>query len=1038
MLTASCSSRNQETGNKVPRLINTKLVSDRGVGYVHGVVMLRLQNPPLLTTATKDENGKIIINEEHKNLIINEHQEILKNLKKISDKIQLVYSYKLSFNGVAVLVPAEHFDAVLNVQGTTGSQKRQPFTQIKSEEQLDLKNIKNQFSTITADFIGAKDHAFRGKGIKVAVFDTGIDYTHNMFNGPGTKESFTSVDPAKETSLFPNSKVKGGIDLVGEDFTPWSLHAPNAVPRIDNNPIDTSGHGSHVAGTIAGRGDGVNTHDGIAPEADLYAIKVFGSGGTGDDIVIAGIEWALDPNGDYDLSDKLDVGNMSLGAGYGHSYSYYSEAVKNASEAGFIIVTSAGNSGATPYIVGSPGTTTESVTVGASIGGMEYLWKMNGSRFEFASTSPLIVEQIEGTISTPIKDITPLKGELFFIGEAAEDLSPEMASKLNQKVALIDRGSVSFVDKLKRAKDAGAIGAIVVNNKPNDPAFTMGGEGNIDLPAIMITKEQGDVIKNQMQNDLVHVFLNHGDVVEKKEIIDTITGFSSQGPRLSDGLLKPEIIAPGYQVISAAVGSGNEQARLNGTSMSAPQIAGVMALLKESHPTQETKVLKSLLIGTAKTLKDESGKDYPISRQGSGRVQAGKAIASQIYATPATLSLGHINIVSKKTISRKVTFTNLSDQEKNYDIGFVHSEHVTVASKQSVTIAAKGETSVTFNITITKPTDVTSFKEFDILIKLMEQNEEVLRVPTLGIMKSVSNVEIKELDIQSTSVLDSDGALADLEIHNNSSNPATVELFNLIGFDKRKPHESGLFSYKNRSCDLAAAGYKIVDLNDTPTLQIAVKLHKMINVWDICEVSAQIDTDNDGEVDLELGGILSTGLSGLTELVSEKGHYSVLIDSKQSKEIRLEYEKLVRESEGTTTASTNYKEAVRGIYNMTVYNQSTVSIIEVPLSALNLKNKSLLNMKLATMSYHGENVESDDFFGIEEKWHTITVQEDSQGHVELPTTLSLAPQEKVKVTMRKGAGLHDLMALIPTNLSFGPKIEQNDQQIIIIKPRYVN
>lgn len=1034
LVIASCSKKTQE----IPRLINGNLISDRGIDYVQGVVMLRLKTPPLLATATKDVNGKIIINEDQKKLIISEHQEVLKNLKVISPDIELIYSYKLSFNGVAVLVPADLYDEVLNVKGTTSAQKRQPFTHIKSELTTNTSNKTNKFSSITADFIGAKDHSFRGKGIKVAVFDTGIDYTHSMFNGPGTSEAFKSVDPTKASPFFPNSKVKGGIDLVGENFTPWSVHAPNARPQIDNNPIDTRGHGTHVAGTIAGRGDGVNTHDGIAPEADLYAIKVFGGGGTGDDIVIAGIEWALDPNGDYDLSDRLDVGNMSLGAGYGHSYSYYSEAVSNASEAGFVIVTSAGNSGAVPYIVGSPGTTTESVTVGASIGGMDYLWKMDASRFEFANTTPLIVEQIEGSITTPIKDIATLNGELYFIGEAAEDLSQEVAENLNQKVALIDRGSVSFVDKLKRAQKAGAIAAVVVNNKPNEAAFVMGGDEKVNLPAIMITKEQGDVIKAEMKAGPVDLVLNDGDILEKKEIIDTMTSFSSQGPRLSDGLMKPEIVAPGYQVISAAVGSGDQQARLNGTSMSAPQIAGVMALLKESHPKKSIDVLKSLLIGTAKTLKNEKGIAYPISRQGAGRVQAGKAIKSTLYATPASLSLGYINIVTKKILSRQVTFTNLSDLEKSFDIEYLHDEHATINAQKTVTIPANGQTTIDFEITINKPENVSSFKEFDILIKLMEQGSEVLRVPTLGTMKSVSNVEIKELNISSTSEIDADGALAEVEIINNSSNPAVVELFNLIGLDKRKPSDGGLFRYRNRTCDLAAAGYKVIDLNGIQTLQIAVKLHKLVNVWDICEVSAQLDTDNDGQTDLELGGILSTGLSGLSEVVSERKYYSVLIDSKKSKEIRLEYEKMVRETQGKTTASANYKDAVLGVFNMTAYNQSTISVIEVPLATLVLKNKNLLSMKLATLSYHGQNIESDDFFGLEEKWHTITVQEESQGHVELPTALSLAPQEKIKVKMRKGAGQHDLMALIPTNLSFGPLIERNDQQMIIVKPIYLD
>ena len=141
-----------------------------------------------------------------------------------------------------------------------------------------------------------------GEGIKVAIIDTGIDYTHANFGGPGTVAAFdaaaaSSAGPADPAFFGPDApKVKGGIDLVGDAY---NANDPDSVPVPDSNPLDCNGHGSHVAGSAAGFGvldngteytgsydnlTHVNNHfsigPGVAPKADLYAVRVFGCEGS--------------------------------------------------------------------------------------------------------------------------------------------------------------------------------------------------------------------------------------------------------------------------------------------------------------------------------------------------------------------------------------------------------------------------------------------------------------------------------------------------------------------------------------------------------------------------------------------------------------------------------------------------------------------------------------------------------------------------------------------------------------------------------------
>ncbi|MBT5094873.1 MAG: S8 family serine peptidase, partial [Halobacteriovoraceae bacterium] len=553
------------------------------------IAILKLETPALLTTSSVNDAGVTVIDPEEAKNLEAEQEEMIAKLTVLSKEIKVLRRYKLVLNALAVLAPKKFEGQFKNMTGISYMEKEQAFARaevIRSESVLKADTDLNAANSTT--FIGAdKAHALgiKGQGIKVGILDTGIDYTHKMLGGVGTKEAYEAIDPSKDALLgYPNAKVVGGVDLVGTNYDASSPIFSQHIPLPDNNPIDEGGHGSHVAGSVAGIGDGIKTYNGVAPDATLHAIKVFGAkGSTGDMVIIAGLEYAADPNADGELEDQLDVVNLSLGSGFGKMHSLYNEAVKNLVDGGTFMVASAGNSGHNVNIVGSPSIINEAFSIGASVDDMSHNVNFGAVAFNLPNVhEPLLAELVEGNISKPISE-TEVVGKLVFIGDAANDLSDEQKAAVKGNVALIDRGAVSFIDKLTRAENAGAIGVVVANNRPG-AAIRMGGEGKVELPAVMITQAIGNQLKTAMTaGDTVITFKTEAQMV-KEELIDTLTSFSSRGPRFGDSGLKPEIAAPGFNIISAAMGKGDAAVQMSGTSMSAPHMAGVMALLVQKFP----------------------------------------------------------------------------------------------------------------------------------------------------------------------------------------------------------------------------------------------------------------------------------------------------------------------------------------------------------------------------------------------------------------------------------------------------------------------
>ncbi len=976
-----------------------EIFSDRPIAAEADVNVVSLKSPALLSTVVKT-GSRWEIPATEKARLLAEHNEFERRLKAEYPQAQIIYRYKLAFNGMAVLANPKDLQGIEKLPGVT---KISNVKLLSRPTDLNVAPVESATANKvnSSTFIGA-DKAYArgitGRGLRVGVIDTGIDFTHKMLGGSGIAADYSAINPSMPTIFFPNKKVVGGIDLAGSNFNAASPFASMRVPKPDNNPIDEAGHGSHVAGTIAGIGDGVNSFDGVAKDAELYAIKVFGKeGSTMDAIVIAALEYAADPNGDLILDDRLDVINLSLGGGFGQPQILYSEAVRNLTRIGLIVVAAAGNSGPVDYVVGAPSTSNEALSVAASIDGSEHNWKFPAVRFISPNNPDWLAKATEGPVSKPISSVGAVEGELVDIGVADQDLSDEVKAKLNGKIALVIRGKVPFIEKLRRAVDAGAIGAVVYNNEPGEP-IGMGGEGKVDIPAIMVSLLLGQKLLEEMKLGPVRVQYKTDQWIEERQLIDQITSFSSKGPRSEDNLIKPEIAGPGQGIISAGMGKGAGVDRMDGTSMAAPHLAGAMALLKQAHPELTGEELKALAMNTAKVL-STGGIEYPMSLQGAGRVQLDSALDSPVVVSPSGISLGLISLSAPLSRTQTLNIRNFSDQPVTLDITVDSSAELEITTPPSVTIAARSNAQIDVSTTISLKQMTIYSAELNGRIYFKQDGKTVVQVPLLAIRTQASEVHSPAT-----------AAAGPVQLTNSSAVDGMALAFNLLGEDKVKEVITPTQSFKNKACDLQSVGYrtirKALPTGATEFLQFAFKVYTPNTTWHLCEVSVLIDADGDGIADQEMAGVPG----GDTLKTATFG--TLLMDAKKARDIRLNYEKeLALGKEGPKDFSSSL--VARG--RAAPFNFSTVVVIEIPVANLAKTEQGKLRVKAAALSQAQDTMQSDDFLGENEgSWIEIELAPQAQPFFGMPEFLPVS-RGLTSMPLTKGTAPGKLVLYYPYN-----------------------
>lgn len=530
-----------------------------------------------------------------------------------------------------------------SVKGTKGSlDKLAQTSKVESVSPVTTYSVQSETNTeiIGAEMIRGyfdpKNQRLTGKGITVGVIDTGIDYNH-----PDLRRSY-----------------KRGYDLVD----------------IDDDPMETKGmygqstlHGTHVAGIIAANGK----IQGVAPDAKIIAYRALGPGGSGTtEQVLAAIDKAI--------KDKVDVLNLSLGNNVNGPDLPISLALNRAVDNGIVAVTSSGNSGPNMWTVGSPGTAAKAISVGASTPLLKvpYL-TIDGTK------DTLRLEPMQGSMDWKLdRSYEVVYGKL----GKKEDLA-DVAGK----IALIQRGELTFSEKAWYAQEAGAVAVIIFNNMNGGFAGNL--DRPIDIPVATMSRERGlDIVKSMASQKI----LAKTNIIEEK---DLLASFSSRGPVTSTWEIKPDVVAPGVAITSTIPGG---YLALQGTSMAAPHVAGAAALIKQAHPDWGPEDIKAALMNTAIPIVDGKNVPYKTYEQGAGRIRIPEAIQTDTLVKPASLQFGKFKLVERQhEHTQQLTFKNVSNHRMTYRFEVPHQrDGIQFELPQSFSVDAGKEKTVNVTMSV--------------------------------------------------------------------------------------------------------------------------------------------------------------------------------------------------------------------------------------------------------------------------------------------------------------------------------------------------
>lgn len=493
--------------------------------------------------------------------------------------------------------------------------------------QFESNEIIHTYLDRSVPFVGAnipKLEGIDGRGIKIAVIDTGIDFNHPDLFGWGE-----------------NGKVVGGHNFIDDGEL----------------PMDTNGHGTQVAGVIAADGQLV----GIAPKAKILAYKVSENGeAVSSDLIVKAIDRAIE--------DDADIINISLGVN--KTNTGIEHAVNRALEKEIFVVTAAGNDGPTSKTIGSPGKNYGSVTVGATYNN---LTSSLVATLE-VNEKPYTVIPMVG--SSKLNE--PVVGKIIFGGYGKKsDLKDVNAT---DSILIVERGSdvkgelLYFSIKEKNAAEVGAKALIVYNN---EPGIFLGelihefveSDYKPQIPVVSIDKKEGLEIKEAIQEKnkaSLHLFYNP----------DFVAHFSSRGS-VSPFYIKPDIVAPGAYINTTQI---NGRYNLtSGTSFAAPHVSGAAALLLEKYPSIHHHEIKSLLMTTTEPVSDAYGQEFSLSDSGSGRLNIAKAFQAKLIITPPNfvIYLSSDNPTAQKQLELKLLKGTLENLEVHFDgPEFIQFSHI--------------------------------------------------------------------------------------------------------------------------------------------------------------------------------------------------------------------------------------------------------------------------------------------------------------------------------------------------------------------------
>ena len=517
---------------------------------------------------------------------------------------------------------------------------------------------------------------YKGQGRLIAIIDSGIDVDHDTLRISDleaakykSKEEMEAAKKAAGISYgkWYNSKVVFGYNYIDGD--------------TKLKEADTASHGMHVTGISAGNPSKPNANDelisGVAPEAQVLFMRVFSDHRKGTDtpIYVKAIEDAV----------KLgaDSINLSLGSTTGSTVNadpMLLDAIAQARKAGVSVVMAAGNDNvfgnghALPKaenpdygLVGSPSTARDGISV-ASFNNTFYT--SEAATIVTPEGQPPFI-QPKTTFSAgsdiPFDPTKTYDYEYVDLGYEEDYGDRDMKGK----IVLIRRGEITFNEKITRAAEHGAAGAIVFNNRQEGDSLKMSLEGlATTIPSAFFPQVVGEELAR------VHYQLRFdgSTITQPNPQAGAMSDFTSWG-LTSDGELKPDVSAPGGAIYSSI--NDNQYTSMNGTSMASPQVAGVVALIKQyllqAYPdktAEETEALvKHLLMSSATPHFNKEAQAYTSPRQqGAGMANALGAIENGLYATGpddyGSISLGNVG----DQFRLSVTLHNISKEDKKLKV----------------------------------------------------------------------------------------------------------------------------------------------------------------------------------------------------------------------------------------------------------------------------------------------------------------------------------------------------------------------------------
>jgi subtilisin family serine protease len=638
-------------------------------------------------------------------------------------------SFQHALNGIRVRATPQQVAALSKLPGVVA---------VKPVATYRLENAQS------VPFIGAPaawqgPPGLHGEHIRVAILDTGIDYTHANFGGPGTTAAFqaaaaASTAPADPTLFGPAApKVKGGTDLVGDAYYASLPDPARNTPMPDPNPLDCNGHGSHTAGTLAGFGVTASgtTYSGpydsttptvsfgigpgVAPLADLYAVRVFGCAGD-TNVVVEGIDWAIKNN--------MQVISMSLGAPFGPEDNADAEASENAVNAGIVVAAASGNNGPAQYITSSPGSGDKVLSVaavdshasnpGVSLSlpsGSIVAQDSNGATFNNGTAlSVVVLPDTTGTGSGGVS--------------LGCDPSEYTAAGVTGKLVVAVRGVCARVARAVYGQQAGAAAVALINNSAGYPPYegpitSNPDTGQLFTVTIPFLGVQGPIATAPDAGALVAAAT--ATLVSPVAILNPsyrqFASFSSAGPRSGDGALYPNVSAPGVSVFSTAIGTGTGGLFESGTSMATPHVAGSAALAIQAHPDWSAGDVATALVNTS-----DAGQvvGYSGRKGGNGLIQPSAATRTSVIAHAGngapSLNFGVAEFTKDFAATQTLVVENHGESSASFSLAIAPgsgSPHTATASQTSLTVSPGEHKSVQVHLAVPAATtgDSSAFRQ---------------------------------------------------------------------------------------------------------------------------------------------------------------------------------------------------------------------------------------------------------------------------------------------------------------------------------------